>query len=161
MHRIRYLLGLLTLLLAAGGAWYLFHVFRGNANTQGLAIRVEFRDARGLRSGADVRYRGVNVGAVLGVRISDDGSKAVADLLFDEGAAAQVCVNSTFWIVSPRFQGIAAGASGLDTLVRDAYVAFVTPAEHGSSAAASSPAPNDRPRRSSPIHWSRWNTAIC
>jgi hypothetical protein len=93
----------------------------------GLELGVEFRDARGLRAGADVRYRGVTVGAVRTVQVAADGGKAVATLLVDPPAQHQVRVDSTFWIVAPRFSGITGGASGLDTLVRDSYVAFSSP----------------------------------
>jgi hypothetical protein len=132
MHRTRYLVGLLTLALAAGGAWFLWDLLGSADDQPGLHLRVDFRDARGLRPGADVRYRGVTVGTVRTVRVGGDGSKAVVDLLLDPAGAEHACVNSTFWIVSPRFSGLASGATGLDTLVRDAYVAFLTPAPRGS-----------------------------
>lgn len=138
MHRTRYLIGLLTLALAiafAIGAWEAL----GRAQDQpGLHLRLDFRDARGLRAGADVRYRGVTVGNVAGVQVAPDGSKAVVDLVLDDAGAEQACVNSSFWIVSPRFSGLTSGASGLDTLVRDAYVAFLTPNERGSRLIAGS-----------------------
>lgn len=138
MHRTRYLIGLLTLALAivfAIAAWEAL----GRAQDQpGLHLRLDFRDARGLRPGADVRCRGVTVGTVAGVQLASDGNKAVVDLVLDEAGAEQACVNSSFWIVSPRFSGLTSGASGLDTLVRDAYVAFLTPAERGSRLLAGS-----------------------
>ena len=126
MHRIRYLVGLLTLALAVGGTWVLLRWLRAGEERPGLQLRVEFRDARGLRGGADVRYRGVTVGTVRSVQIGEDGHKAVANLVLDPIGARQAAVNSAFWIVSPRFAGLTGGASGLDTLVRDTYVAFVT-----------------------------------
>ena len=132
MQRTRYLIGLLTLALAVAGALALWHMLGSGEERPGLHLRIEFRDARGLRPGADVRYRGITVGAVRNVRISEDGDKAVVELLIDPAAAGQACVNSSFWIVSPRFSGLTSGATGLDTLVRDTYVAFITPAEHGS-----------------------------
>jgi hypothetical protein len=132
MHRTRYLIGVLTLALAIAGAVGLWRLLDSGQQRPGLHARVEFRDARSLRAGADVRYRGVTVGSVLDVKITGDGSMAVVELLLDELGSANACVNSSFWIVSPRFSGLATGATGLDTLVRDAYVAFITPAERGS-----------------------------
>lgn len=132
MHRTRYLAGLLTLALTVVGVAFLIGVLGGGEAEPGLSLRIEFRDARGLRGGADVRYRGVTVGTVRAVRISEDGGKAIAELLLDQAGAAQACVDSSFWVVSPRFSGLATGATGLDTLVRDAYVAFFTPEERGS-----------------------------
>ena len=132
MHRFRYLIGSLTLVLAVLGAIWIVRVLQRIDERPGLPLRVEFREARGLRAGANVRYRGVNVGTVRAVSISSDGSKAVAQLLLDMAASKHACVNSEFWIVTPRFAGLTDGATGLDTLVRDSYVAFQTPAERGS-----------------------------
>jgi hypothetical protein len=131
MHRLRYLIGTLTLALAAVFAVWIVRVLHNADDRPGLPLQVEFREARGLRPGANVRYRGVNVGTVRNVSIALDGSKALAQLLLDPAAAVHACVNSEFWIVTPRFSGLTDGASGLDTLVRDSYVAFCTPAGRG------------------------------
>ncbi len=138
MHRVRYLIGSLTLLLAVAGAIWIVRLLHHLDDRPGLPLRVEFREARGLRAGADVRYRGVNVGVVRSIVISPDGSKAVAQLLLDPPGALHACVDSAFWIVTPRFSGLTAGASGLDTLVRDSYVAFLTPPQRGSPLVAGS-----------------------
>lgn len=138
MHRIRYLVGSLTLLAAVVGAVWIVRILRNLDDRPGLLLRIEFRDARGLRAGADVRYRGVTVGTVRSVAIAGDGDKATASVLLDPTGAEQACVNSAFWIVTPRFGGITGGASGLDTLVRDAYLTFYTPAERGSRLVAGS-----------------------
>ncbi len=132
MHRSRYLLGVVALALAIVGALVLWKALTSAQGGSGMPIRVEFRDARGLRTGADVRYRGVRVGQVRAVQVAEDGSKAVVDLMLDAAGEEQACINAAFWIVAPRFSGLASGASGLDTLVRDAYVAFLTPKERGS-----------------------------
>ena len=138
MHRIRYLIGSLTLIAAVIGAWWFVRILKNLDERPGLPLQVEFRDARGLRAGADVRYRGVTVGTVRSVAIAGDGDKATANVLLDPNGAAQACVNSAFWIVTPRFGGLTGGATGLDTLVRDAYVTFQTPAERGSPLVAGS-----------------------
>jgi len=146
MQSLRYLIGSLTLAVAVGGAVWIVRTLRNVDVREGLPLQVEFRDARGLRAGADVRFRGVTVGTVRSVSVAADGSKAVAQLLLEPPGAAQACVNSSFWIVTPRFVGLAGGATGLDTLVRDAYVTFQTPAERGSALAAGSLLPGrERP----------------
>lgn len=132
MHSTRYLFGLLILVLAIVGTAVLWRLLGRTEPSAGIQLSVEFHDARGLSSGADVRYRGVRVGLVQQVRIAADGSSAIADIRLDPQGAAQASVNSTFWIVTPRFSGLTGGVSGLDTLVRDTYLAFVTPAERGS-----------------------------
>jgi hypothetical protein len=138
MHRLRYLIGTLTLILAVVGAVWIVRVLRRLDERVGLPLQVEFLQARGLRAGAAVRYRGVDVGTVRHVAISSDGSKAVAHLLLDAAGAEHAHVDSEFWIVTPRFTGLAGGASGLDTLVRDSYVAFQTPLDPGSPLTAGS-----------------------
>ena len=138
MHRLRYLVGSVTLVAAVIGAWWIVSMLRNLDNLPGLLLQIEFRDVRGLRAGGDVRYRGVTVGTVRSIAIASDGGKAVAQVLLDPTGAAQACVNSAFWIVTPRFGGITGGATGLDTLVRDAYVTFQTPAERGSALVAGS-----------------------
>lgn len=132
MHRLRYLIGTLTLLAAIVGAWWIVRLLQSLDDRPGLALQVEFQQARGLRGGADVRYRGVTVGTVRSVSIAGDGSKAVAHVILQPGGAVHACVNSAFWIVTPRFGGLTDGASGLDTLVRDSYLAFQTPTDRGS-----------------------------
>ncbi|GAB4136142.1 MAG: hypothetical protein Fur0037_00490 [Planctomycetota bacterium] len=127
MHGPRYLIGVATLLAAAWASWHLLCLLEGSDGSDGLRIAIEFQDARGLRAGADVRCRGVTVGTVRSVGISRDGGKAVAEVEIAADASIHVSIGTSFWIVTPRFRGILSGASGLDTLVRDSYVAFRTP----------------------------------
>tara|TARA_R110002072_G_scaffold302499_1_gene485927 strand:- start:97763 stop:99232 length:1470 start_codon:yes stop_codon:yes gene_type:complete len=127
MHRLRYFIGLLTLVGAILAAIWMVRLLRSLDDRPGLSLSVEFRNARGLRAGTDVRYRGVTVGTVRSVAISGDGNKAVAQLLLEPTGARHACVNSSFWVVTPRFGGLTGGATGLDTLVRDSYIAFYTP----------------------------------
>ncbi len=127
MNRVRYMLGLVTLALACLVGWYLVGLFASEDPDEGLQLQVEFLDLRGLRPGADIKYRGIPVGSVQRVDISPDGKRALATLVIDEDKSHLVHDSSRFWIVAPRFRGLIKGASGLDTLVRNAYVAFVTP----------------------------------
>jgi hypothetical protein len=150
MHRLRYLIGLCVLAGAVLGALWIVRLLRTDDDRPGLALKIEFRNAQGLRAGTDVRYRGVQVGTVRSVAISDDGDKAVASLRIDPAGAKHARVNSEFWVVRPRFGGLTSGASGLDTLVRDSYVAFSTPPARGSLLASGSLiAGSERPPSSS------------
>jgi hypothetical protein len=138
MHRLRYLLGSLTLIAAVLGAIWLARALRQLDDRPGVPLQVAFQQARGLRPGAVVRCRGVDAGTVRAVALSPDGDKAIVRLLLDPAAARHARVDSAFWIVTPRFGGLADGLSGLDTLVRDAYVAFSTPAGAGTPLPAGS-----------------------
>lgn len=132
MHRLRYFIGLVTLSLAVVSAIWIVRLLRSYDERPGLSLSVEFRNARGLRAGTDVRYRGITVGTVRSVAISGDGRKAVAQLLIEPTGARHACVNTNFWVVTPRFGGLTGGATGLDTLVRDSYISFYTPQNSGS-----------------------------
>lgn len=127
MDRARYLIGLVTLLLAVAGGAYLVQILGDEDKSQYFRVDVEFRNVGGLLPGADVKYRGVQVGHVRRVTLRDDGKKGIAVLALDPGRESLACTNTKFWIVTPRFSGLTSGASGLETLVRDAYVSFLTP----------------------------------
>ena len=103
MHRLRYFIGLLTLIGAIIAAVWIVRLLRSLDERPGVSLSVEFRNARGLRAGTDVRYRGVTVGTVRSVVISGDGDKAVAQILLEPGGATHARVNSSFWVVTPRF----------------------------------------------------------
>jgi len=131
MTRVRYLVGVATLAAAAVGGYLLFDLLRAPDRSDIFFLRVEFRDVLGLRPAAEVRHRGVPVGTVRRVELRRDGERAVVDLALDAGARDLVRYGTRFWIVSPRFLGLTQGASGLDTLIRDAYVSFATGDEAG------------------------------
>jgi paraquat-inducible protein B len=69
----------------------------------GPEITVTFDDAGGLRVGqTPLRYRGVQIGEVSGVRLSKDEKQALVKIRLkkDEGSIARE--GSRFWIVRPR-----------------------------------------------------------
>ncbi|MGA0058387.1 MAG: MlaD family protein, partial [Planctomycetota bacterium] len=127
MDRIRYLIGLATLATAGVLGFVLFQLLADENPDGYFPVRLEFADIRGLGPGAEVRYRGVRVGSIREIGLSPDGEKGVVTALLDAEHAELARVSSLFWVVSPRFGGLAGGATGLDTLVRDSYVAFLTP----------------------------------
>jgi hypothetical protein len=127
MDRIRYLIGLATLATAGVLGFVLFQLLADENPDGYFPVRLEFADIRGLGPGAEVRYRGVRVGSIREIGLSPDGEKGVVTALLDAEHAELARVSSLFWVVSPRFGGLAGGATGLDTLVRDTYVAFLTP----------------------------------
>jgi len=69
----------------------------------GPEIKVTFADGGGLRVGqTPVRYRGVQVGEVIGVGLSEDEKRAVVRIRLTRFGAGLARDGSRFWIVRPR-----------------------------------------------------------
>ena len=69
----------------------------------GPQIYVTFSDGAGLRVGQTaVRYRGVQVGEVTGVRLSKDEKSAVVRIRLTKSGEGMAREGSRFWIVRPR-----------------------------------------------------------
>ncbi|HZS67088.1 MAG TPA: MlaD family protein [Burkholderiales bacterium] len=69
----------------------------------GPEVRVTFADGAGLRVGqTPVRYRGVQVGEVIGVALSQDEKRAVVRIRLMRSGAGLAREGSRFWIVRPR-----------------------------------------------------------
>src|SRR5262245_44450773 len=100
MDRARYLIGLLTLLLAIAGGVYLVKILGDEDKSLYFRVDVEFRNVEGLLTGADVKYRGVQVGHVRRVTLRDDGRKGIAVLALQPGREGLACTNTKFWIVT-------------------------------------------------------------
>jgi paraquat-inducible protein B len=69
----------------------------------GPEVKVSFADGGGLRVGQTaVRYRGVQVGEVTGVGLSEDEKRAVVRIRLTRTGAGLAREGSRFWIVRPR-----------------------------------------------------------
>jgi len=105
-------------LLAAAGVGYLLqHEF----SKEGPTIEIVFRQAEGLEAGkTDLRFRGVKMGEVSRLRLTQDMAHVVAEVKLEESAAALARAGSQFWIVRPQVS--AAGIKGLGTIVSGPYI---------------------------------------
>ena len=69
----------------------------------GPEITVKFSDGAGMRVGqTPVRYRGVQVGEVAGVTLSEDQKHAVVRIRLTKSGAAVAREGTQFWILRPR-----------------------------------------------------------
>jgi len=112
----------MTLLILGYGAWSLFRVLQAGPDQDRRVYTILLKDAAGLRRGAALRFRGMEVGEVKALRLD----------LESERVRVQVSVPSTLgdlfrsttqcWVVKPRFGGLAGKLSGLDTLIKDGYL---------------------------------------
>jgi MlaD protein len=127
---IRSLVGLLTLAACLLGLAHLFRLLDPAATRAGqISLHIRFPDAGNLVEGSPVRTRGVQVGEVRSIELTADGTGALVTLAVFARHAPLLRAGSRFWIVRPRFEGITRGVEGLDTLLRNPYVVFDTPAD--------------------------------
>ncbi len=88
--------------------------------SNGPTITIQFPDGHGLKSGDAVRHRGIDVGVVSDVALSDDLAQILATVILTPGAAGLACEGTRFWIVRPQLSF--SGISGLETAVGAKYV---------------------------------------
>jgi paraquat-inducible protein B len=94
--RLIWIVPVMAIAVAAYLVWYRMQDY-------GPQITVTFSDGGGLRVGQTaVRYRGVQVGEVTGVTLSEDEKKAVVRIRLAKSGAGIAREGSTFWIVRPR-----------------------------------------------------------
>lgn len=89
---------------------------------RGPTLRILFDDGNSLQAGKTrVRYRGVTVGTVEEVNLTEDGKDVAAIVSLQKQYENFAVVGTKFWVVTPKvsFQGI----SGLETLIEGTYVA--------------------------------------
>lgn len=106
----------------------------------GPKIRIIFDDAPGIQpEKTKVRYRGVPIGTVTSVNISDDLKKVVAEVQLRKDGQKFAVEGSKFSLVTPKvnFQGV----SGLETLFEGAYIE-VLPGSGGARAKEFKAQPN-------------------
>lgn len=89
---------------------------------KGLAVTVSFDRAQGLKEGAPVRFRDVDVGVVRAIRPADDLQSVQVRVLLKTNADRLARKGSKFWIVRPRLGIIQ--TSNLETLVTGNYLAI-------------------------------------
>jgi paraquat-inducible protein B len=69
----------------------------------GPEIKIRFADASGLRVGqTPLNYRGVQVGEVIGIDLTEDRRQAVVKVRLLKSAAPLATEGTQFWIVRPQ-----------------------------------------------------------
>lgn len=93
---------------------------------RGLPVAVTFVNGRGLSADDPVNCRGVQVGVVERVVLSDDLNAVVAHLRLYPHGEALAAEGAQFWIVRPEVS--LRGVSGLDALLGPRYIEVAPPA---------------------------------
>ncbi|MFQ5655621.1 MAG: MlaD family protein [Planctomycetota bacterium] len=127
MKTIRYVTGAVTLAAGILGAILLWSLLGGGGEEDGFTITLLFESADGLSRGSAVKTHGVKVGEVRRIALSASGAAAEIVCSVEPEMRATLRATTRFWIVRPLFRGISEGASGLDTLIKDSYIACNTP----------------------------------
>jgi hypothetical protein len=86
-------------------------------------LLVEFREGWGLRVGAPLRYRSIDVGEVMGITLGDDLQSVQVRIRLTESGTHVARVGSQFWI--ERADISVSGVRGLDTILSGGYVAVI------------------------------------
>ncbi len=99
-------------------AWLLFQFW----HNRGPKIRISFDDASSIQAEkTSVRYRGVVIGMVKKVSVSEDQKEALVEINLQKDAEDFAVEGSKFWIVTPKV-GLQ-GVTGLETIFEGAYIA--------------------------------------
>ncbi|WP_027897520.1 PqiB family protein [Zestomonas thermotolerans] len=93
---------------------------RDSAMLEGRTIRIRVDSGDGLRPGTPIRYRGLDVGEVEKLELSDDLSGVLLSARITQGAERIARAGSRFWVVKPEL-GLTRTAN-LDTLISGQYL---------------------------------------
>ncbi|MCA9058457.1 MAG: MCE family protein, partial [Planctomycetaceae bacterium] len=104
---------LICLLAAIWMAWL-------SLPSSGPTLWIRFPEGHGLKTGDVVRHRGIDVGQVQEIVLSDDLSEISVKVALAPGAAGLGVEDSRFWIVRPQLS--LTGVSPLETAVGSKYI---------------------------------------
>lgn len=107
-------LTLACVLLSLGLFWYA-------RQRDGQRIQIQFDDGFGLKPDDRLRYRGIDVGAVERIELSEQTQKVLVHVRLTPEASFVAAEGAKFWIVRPVFSLDA--IQGLDTLIGAKYLA--------------------------------------
>lgn len=117
----------LVAIMVAG--WMLYQ----NWASQGPVITLIAPNAEGLEAGqTKLKARNVDVGKVIGIRLSNDYDNAIITVRMNNGTQKMLREDTKFWVVKPRIGR--EGVSGLGTLLSGAYI-DMSPGEQGKESA--------------------------
>ncbi|MGG2399561.1 MlaD family protein [Pseudomonas sp. SH1-B] len=107
---------------------FALHSDRDSALQPGKAIRIRVNDGDGLQPGTLVRYKGLEVGKVESLTLTDDMQAVMLDVRLTQAATQIAREGSRFWVVKPELS--ITRAANLGTLVSGQYLE-VLPALQG------------------------------
>lgn len=129
------LMWVVPLVAAAVAGWLVYE----RVSQLGPEITIQFRDGAGLRVGqTPVKYRGVQVGLVTGMTLSEDHEHVLVRARLDRAGASLAAEGTQFWVVRPQVGW--GNVTGLGTVISGPEIhAEVRRAAPSASAGASAP----------------------
>ncbi len=98
------------------------YLFFQTTNHKGPRIKISFDDASSIQAEkTSVRFRGVVIGTVKNVNISDNRKETIVEVVLEKESANFAVVGSNFWVVTPKV-GLQ-GVTGLETIFEGTYIA--------------------------------------
>lgn len=111
------LVWVIPIVAALAGVW----VAVARIRSEGPRITITFRSAEGLEAGkTKINYRGVDVGTLTTIRLSDDHQRVIATVQMAPRTQDFLVEDTQFWVVRPRISG--ANVTGLGTLISGSFV---------------------------------------
>ena len=107
---------------------FALHADRNSALQPGTQIRIRVNDGDGLQPGTLIRYKGLEVGKVESLALTDDLQAVMLDVRLTQAAGQIAREGSRFWVVKPELS--LTRAANLGTLVSGQYLE-VLPALQG------------------------------
>ncbi|UUY10463.1 MlaD family protein [Pseudomonas sp. J452] len=105
---------------------FTLHEDRDKALQEGVTIQIKVASGDGLNPGTPIRYKGIEVGKVETVELTDDLQAVLLNARITKATTRIASVGSSFWVVKPEL-GLARTAN-LETLVSGQYLE-VSPAD--------------------------------
>lgn len=103
---------IIPLIAAAIAGWLIYERMRA----YGPQVTIQFRDGQGLQVGrTPIKYRGVQVGEVNGVEVTDDRQNVLVKARLLRSAAPLATDGAVFWIVRPQVGW--GNITGLNTVI--------------------------------------------
>ncbi|MWV12788.1 MCE family protein [Pseudomonas sp. R-28-1W-6] len=99
---------------------FTLHDDRESALQEGVAIQIKVGSGDGLNPGTPIRYKGLEVGKIETVELTDDLQAVLLNARITKASARIASVGSSFWVVKPQL-GLARTAN-LETLVSGQYL---------------------------------------
>ncbi len=96
---------------AKNGAIFTLYDSYESATEKGISITITFKSAEGLSGGSSIKYKGMDVGKVKNIKLSESLDHVDVEALLDPSAASLAKEGTKFWVARPEI-----GLSGVSNL---------------------------------------------